>query len=87
MTDTDFRRFYAFYRTFQEQTNKDNNNLQLSSASSTSGETVIQTTPIAKGKRTNTQSTTANKRRQTRSQTISPSQIPAQLLGETTPPS
>ena len=87
MTDTDFRRFYAFYRTFQEQANKDNTNLQSSSASSTSGESVIQTTPNAKGKRTNIQSTTANKRRQTRSQTISPSQIPAQLLGETIPPS
>ena len=30
MTDTGFRRFYAFYRAFQEQTNKDNNNLQSS---------------------------------------------------------
>lgn len=62
MTDTDFRRFYAFYRTFQEQANKDNTNLQSSSASGTSGESVIQNTPNAKGKRTNTQSTNIDRK-------------------------
>jgi len=86
MADTDFSRFYAFYRTFQEHANKDNNNILASSASSTSGESVIQTTPITGNKRTKSPSpTTTTKRRQTRSQTVSPSQIPAKLLSETTP--